>query len=185
MYYIIGLTGRNAAGKGTIANLLKKHKFIYHSLSDTLREELSHQNMEESRDNLILIGNKLRSEGGSGVVADRRIKNLESVDNHSVESIRNPSEVVSLRRKYPNHKFILISIDANPKVRFERLMTRDRKGDSDSWEQFIEQEKVEEASDDPNKQQLFNTIKEADYEIDNSGDLIDLENKLNLIIDNL
>jgi len=185
MYYIIGLTGRNAAGKGTIANLLKKHKFIYHSLSDTLREELSHQNMEESRDNLILIGNKLRREGGPGVLADRMIKNLDSLDNHIVDSIRNPSEVFSLRRKYPNHKFILISIDANPKVRFERLMKRDRKGDSNSWEQFIEQEKVEEASEDPNKQQLFNTIKEADYEIDNSGNLIDLENKLSLIIDNL
>ncbi len=43
MHYIIGLTGRNAAGKGTIADLLKKRKFIYHSLSDTLREELKSQ----------------------------------------------------------------------------------------------------------------------------------------------
>ena len=58
MHYIIGLTGRNAAGKGTIADLLKKRKFIYHSLSDTLREELSHKSMEESRDNLILIRSK-------------------------------------------------------------------------------------------------------------------------------
>jgi dephospho-CoA kinase len=79
----------------------------------------------------------------------------------------------------------LISIDADPRVRFERLKKRDRKGDSNSWEQFIHQEKLEEASEDPNKQQLFATIKEADYNIDNSSSLTDLEKKLSLIIDNL
>ena len=40
-YHIIGLTGRNAAGKGTVATMLKKRSFEYHSLSDTLRNELS------------------------------------------------------------------------------------------------------------------------------------------------
>jgi len=185
MYYIIGLTGRNAAGKGTIADLLIKRNFRYHSLSDTLREELNQQKMEENRDNLISIGNKLRSQGGPGVLADLMVKNLTTPDNHIVDSIRNPSEVHSLRRDYSKHKFILISIDADPKIRFKRLMKRDRKGDSNSWEQFIQQEKLEETSNDPNKQQLFNTIKEADFNIDNSGNKIDLENKLSLIIDNL
>ena len=185
MYYIIGLTGRNAAGKGTIADLLVKHDFRYHSLSDTLREELNQQKMDESRDNLILIGNQLRSQGGPGVLADLMIKNLATSENHIVDSIRNPYEVKSLRRDYPKHKFILISIDAKPKIRFERLLNRGRKGDSNTWEQFIEQEMLEETSDDPNKQQLFNTIKEADYNLDNSGNLIDLENNLRLIINSL
>jgi len=185
MYYIIGLTGRNAAGKGTIAGLLIERKFIYHSLSDTLRDELNKQKMEESRDNLILIGNKLRTQGGPGVLADLMVKKLSTLDNHIVDSIRNPSEVHSLRRDYSEHKFILISIDADPKVRFDRLMQRDRKGDSKSWEQFLEQELLEENSDDPNKQQLFNTIKEADFNIDNSGNLVDLEDKLSLILGKL
>ena len=55
MYYIIGLTGRNAAGKGTVADLLKKRDFIYHSLSDTLREELSKRNMEYNIHSFIRI----------------------------------------------------------------------------------------------------------------------------------
>jgi|TARA_B110000263_G_scaffold236219_1_gene235362 dephospho-CoA kinase len=185
MYYIIGLTGRNASGKGTVADLLKKRNFIYHSLSDTLREELSQQKMEESRENLIFIGNSLRSQGGPGVLADLMVKNLITPNNHIVDSIRNPSEVHSLRSDYLEHKFVLISIDADPRTRFERLVKRDRKGDSNSWEQFVAQEKLEEASEDPNKQQLFNTIKEADFNINNSGNLIDLENKLSSIIDNL
>ena len=184
-YYIIGLTGRNASGKGTVASLLMKRSFSYHSLSDTLRTKLAEKGIEESRDNLIAIGNKLREEGGPSVLADMMREKIVTPSDHVVDSIRNPYEVSSLRRKYDNHSFCLIAVDAKPEVRFERLSERNRKGDSSSWEQFLEQEKLEESSDNPNKQQLFATIKEADYNIDNSSSLTDLENKLSLIIDKL
>ena len=90
-YHIIGLTGRNASGKGTVASFLKESSFVYHSLSDTLRDELKMRNLEESRDNLIMIGNSLREEGGPGILADLMISNLTSLENHIVDSIRNLS----------------------------------------------------------------------------------------------
>ena len=37
---VFGLTGKNASGKGTVAEILKKKNFTYHSLSDSLRDEL-------------------------------------------------------------------------------------------------------------------------------------------------
>jgi len=185
VYHIIGLTGRNAAGKGTVASFLKKKSFVYHSLSDTLREELKRRKLEESRDNLIMIGNSLRESGGPGILADLMISNLISLENHIVDSIRNPIEVKSLRREYENHSFILISIDAKPEIRYERLKQRDRAGDSSSWKEFITQEKLEESSSDPNKQQLFATINEADYHIDNSGSLSNLEDQIGKVLDNL
>ncbi|SVE11823.1 uncharacterized protein METZ01_LOCUS464677, partial [marine metagenome] len=75
-YYIIGLTGRNASGKGKVASLLTKRSFSYHSLSDTLRTKLAEEGTEESRDNLIAIGNRLREEGGPGILADLMRKNI-------------------------------------------------------------------------------------------------------------
>ena len=185
IYNIIGLTGRNASGKGTVASFLTKRSFSYHSLSDTLRTKLVEEGMEESRDNLIAIGNRLREEGGPGVLADIMRKNIITLNDHVVDSIRNPHEVSSLRRKYNNHLFCLIAVDASPEVRFKRLSGRDRKGDSSSWEQFLVQEKLEESSENPNKQQLFATINEADYVIDNSGNLEDLENNLQEILGQL
>ena len=184
-YYIIGLTGRNASGKGTVASLLTEKSFSYHSLSDTLRTKLVEEEMEESRDNLIAIGNRLRDEGGPGILADLMRKNIVTPKHHVVDSIRNPHEVSSLRRKYDNHFFCLIAVDAKPEVRFERLSERNRKGDSSSWEQFLAQEQLEESSDNPNKQQLLATINEADYVLDNNGNLEDLENNLQKILDNL
>lgn len=184
-YHIIGLTGRNASGKGTVASFLMKSSFVYHSLSDTLRDELKNRDLEESRENLIKIGNNLRDEGGPGILADLMVPNLNSLENHIVDSIRNPIEVNSLRREYPNHKFILIAVDATPETRYERLKQRNRFGDSSSWEQFLAQEKLEESSTDPNKQQLLSTIKKADFYIDNSGTILELENSITEIIDNL
>ena len=41
--------------------------------------------------------------------------------------------------------------------------------------------KIEETSNDPNKQQLLATINEADYHIDNSGNILALEEKISKI----
>ena len=183
-FYIIGLTGRNAAGKGTVANLLKERSFAYHSLSDTLRSELRKRGVEESRDELIKIGNELRSSGGSGILADMMIENVITSANHIVDSIRNPFEADSLNRKYPNHEFYLISVDADPEIRFQRLKMRGRIGDSSTWEQFLHQEALEE-SDDPSKQQLLLTMKKADFSLDNSGTIEQLENQIDKMFEEL
>jgi dephospho-CoA kinase len=57
---IIGITGPNASGKDTVADILEEKGFIHYSLSDILREELKKSNKEEIRKNLIKIGNELR-----------------------------------------------------------------------------------------------------------------------------
>ena len=110
---VFGLTGKNASGKGTVAEILKKKNFTYHSLSDSLRDELKSLKKEETRENLIDIGNELREKGGPGVLADKLMPKLNSENNHIVDSIRNPLEVISLRKETLLRRFFLISVDAN------------------------------------------------------------------------
>ena len=62
---IIGLTGKNASGKGEVANYLKTKGFVYYSLSDVLREEATKRGLEHTRDNLINLGNELRKKYGA------------------------------------------------------------------------------------------------------------------------
>lgn len=182
---VFGLTGKNASGKGTVAEILKKKNFTYHSLSDSLRDELKSLKKEETRENLIDIGNELREKGGPGVLADKLMPKLNYENNHIVDSIRNPLEVISLRKETLLRRFFLISVDANSRLRYDRLCSRGRIGDTDSWEKFVEQEKKEENNDDPNKQQLSRTMEMADYSIDNSGTLEELEAQVNRIISSL
>src|SRR5437667_178709 len=55
---IIGLTGKNAAGKGAVATFLRDRSFYYYSLSDVIREELERRKIPITRDSLIATGNE-------------------------------------------------------------------------------------------------------------------------------
>ncbi len=175
--HYIGLTGLNAAGKGSIADLLKEMGYEYFSLSDIVREKATSLNLDHSRENLISSGNLLRKEHGPGVLAkmitEKLVKNKTS--KAVVDSIRNPFEIEELR-KLPG--FYLIGIDAPVEIRFERSMKRGRIGYEKNLSDFIDIEKRENSAD-PAKQQLFECLKLADVIITNSGSFEDL--KLNLL----
>ena len=47
---LIGLTGRNAAGKGEVAEYLKNKSFYYYSLSDVIRDEIRSRGQQPTRD---------------------------------------------------------------------------------------------------------------------------------------
>ena len=121
---IIGLTGRNGAGKGVIAEFLKQRGFIYTSLSDVLRDQLKAQNKEITRENLIRIGNELRSQLGPSALADKILERLDRDKNYVVDSIRNPSEVMTLRSR---NDFTLILVEAPLEIRFKRIRARSRR----------------------------------------------------------
>ncbi|MGM0575631.1 MAG: AAA family ATPase [Myxococcota bacterium] len=165
---IIGLTGKFAAGKGTVAEVLRERGFAYHSLSDILREELTARGVAESRRALLELGNELRRAGGPGVLAARLRDRLRDGRDHIVDSIRNPAEVRELRRL---EGFTLVAVTAAPEVRFERLRARGRVGDPTTWEEFVELERRETDSDDPTTQQLAATLALADRSLPNDGDV--------------
>ena len=163
---LIGLTGKYAAGKGTVAEVLKARGFGYHSCSDVLREELAARGVTESREALLALGNELRRVGGPGELVKRLAPRLLDGGDHIVDSIRNPAEVEALRRL---HGFVLVAVDAAPEVRFTRLRLRARIGDPETFEAFQALEERESVSDDPTTQQLIATIALADHWLQNDG----------------
>ena len=68
---LIGLTGRNAAGKGVVADHLKTKGFYFYSLSDAIRDEIRARGQSESRELLSQVGNELRHRFGPAVLAER------------------------------------------------------------------------------------------------------------------
>lgn len=172
---IIGLTGKNGSGKGEVAKLLTSSGFIYHSLSDFLRDELKKRGKEVTRENLIEIGNELRQKGGASILADQILKRLDPEKNYVVDSIRNPGEVKSLKNR---KDFFLLNVSAPQKVRFERTKARGRENDPTTFGEFVNIEKREEESKDPTKQQLKQTIALADYEMVNDSSLEDLHERM-------
>ena len=169
MGLVIGITGRNCAGKDSVAESLATQGFEHHSLSDVLRVELGRRAEEVTRPALIALGNELRRSEGPAVLA-RRVQELIRTDRVALVSVRNPAEVACLR-ELP--RFALVGVEAPQDVRFEREVRRGRESAPTSLEAFALLEEQENTAD-PNAQQLDTTMALADYVLANDGTLLDL-----------
>jgi dCMP deaminase len=165
---IIGLTGENCAGKSTICEYLKKKGFYYLSLSDVIREELTAEGKEITRDTLIKKGNKMREESGPGILAKKVLMKVETDKNYVIDSIRNATEVDELKAK-PG--FFLFYINASLEVRFRRMKIRKREGDPATFDAFVRIEEIEKKSENATHQSIADAISKADKTIVNDGDL--------------
>lgn len=179
---IIGLTGRNGAGKGEVAEFLKARGFQYYSLSDVVREELHLQSKPITRPNLIECGNALRQEYGPSILAERILKGVELDKNYVVDSFRNPHEVAVFRNR---KDFVLVNVTARQEIRFDRVRKRGRENDPKTLEEFLRLEETETSGQDLTRQQLVLTAEAADIEIENNGSLEGLHEKLKAILRNI
>ncbi len=178
---IIGITGTIGAGKGTIVEyLVSKKGFKHFSARELIVEEVLKRGLENNRDNMVMVANDLRSKYGSGYVADELYRRaLVSGDNCIIESIRTVGEIESLKDK---GSFVLLAVDAEPKIRYERILERKTVTDNISYDKFLEDENKEMESDDQNKQNLKKCIEMADFVIDNDGNLDELNLKIEEIL---
>lgn len=171
---IIGLTGKNASGKGEVADYLKTKGFVYYSLSDELREEAKKRNLESTRDNLTNLGNELRKKHGPDYLAQKINNKIDENDDSVVDSIRSPYEALELAK---NKDFTLVGVDAPIELRFKRLLERNRTGDVKTLEEFKQQEERENLNNAAN-QQLDETFKLSQEIILNDGTLEELHKKI-------
>ena len=172
---LVGLTGKNAAGKGEVAAFLRDKSFYYYSLSDVIREELERRKIPISRDSLIVTGNELREKHGPDVLARRIMQKLDPNRNYIIDSIRNPAEVRALRE---TGKLLLLNIDAAAEQRFERIRKRGRENDPQTLQEFEQKEEAESRNQDPNMQSIEECQALADCTIMNDGTLEDLHRKV-------
>src|SRR6185295_5745234 len=163
---IIGLTGKNASGKGEVGKFLQDRGFQFASLSDILRKELGRRHMTPTRDHLTRVGNELRQKYGPAVLAERILLTLGENQNYAIDSFRNPGEVEAFRRR-PD--FMLWAITATPEARFKRIKARAREQDPITLATFKKVEVREAHNADPTKQSLDACEKLADYKISNNG----------------
>ncbi len=145
---IVGVAGTNASGKDTLGALrqsLQNAKFV--SLSDILRHELDLQGVSHERENLGALGNKWRAESGAGVLVNKSValyneeKATMRYGGLTLTSIRHPKEVEAIQALGG----IVVWIDADPKVRYERIQKRNagRPEDQKTFEEFVAEEQVE------------------------------------------
>lgn len=181
---IIGITGTLGSGKGTVVKYLIENKgFEHYTVRGFLIEALKERNMYVNRDTMRSLANQLRKENSPSYIIEKLAeKALQSGKNCIIESIRTPGEVEALK-KYP--KFVLLAVDADINLRYQRIRERNSVTDQVSFETFVDNEKLEMHSEDPNEQNLSRCIEMADHTILNNDSIDSLNNDIEAFLKNL
>lgn len=169
---IIGITGTLGAGKGTIVDYLRDKGFAHYSVRGFLLKEIKKKGLPENRDSMVIVANGLRALHSPSYITDQLyLQALKQAKDAVIESIRTPGEIASLRQK---GDFYLFAVDADPKKRFDRIKIRKSETDNIDFNTFLENEKREMNSDDPNKQNLAKCSEMADFVFLNDRNVEDL-----------
>lgn len=181
---IIGITGTLGAGKGTIVDYLVSRKgFRHFSVRGYLIKALKQQNKPVNRDTLTGLANELRALYGPSYIVDQLFEEAAQIKSPAIiESIRTPGEISSLRRKGP---FVLLAVDADPELRYSRVIERKSETDSIDFETFKANEQREMHSHDPNHQNLAECIRQADHRLTNNGSTDELYEQVEQILTKL
>jgi len=177
---IIGITGTNGSGKGTIVEILKKNGFKHYSVRNFLLKEIKKRKLPAIRESMIEVANDLRSKNGSSYIVEQLYSQAKKNQGNSIiESIRTVGEILALKNK---EEFYLFSIDAYPKLRYQRIFERGESTDKIKYNKFRAQEKIESSNEDPNKQNISKCMNLADYKLENNKGIEELELKVMKIL---
>jgi dephospho-CoA kinase len=178
----VGLSGRMASGKGEAVRILNGYGFKYISLSDIVRREAAKVDPAVSRSRMQDIGNRLRREGGAGVLGRMVREQVMAADEKRwvIDGIRNPAEVLELKKI---NDFFLIGIDSDVPTILARMKKRGRATDVSAENELRASLEREWGNGEPKDgQQVGRTLAIADFTIANNGTLAEFKNGLDSVL---
>jgi dephospho-CoA kinase len=173
---IVGLTGSFGAGKGWVADYLATEKnFSHFSARTFIIAEIIKRGLEVDRNSMAEVANDLRKNHGPTYIFEQLVA---MADEHGGDCVIESIRAVAEARYLKEEGGVVLGIDADPKLRYERIVKRGSETDNVTFEEWSQQEVRESNPNDPNKQDIFGALKESDEVIANDGDEASLKIKI-------
>ena len=175
---ILGLVGQISSGKGTAADYLeKKYSAKTYKFSTILRDLMERMGEPITRENMQNLSTAIRQAFGEDILAKIIARDVvkDECQIIVVDGIRRPADITYLS---PLEGFKLVRIVADPKIRYERLLSRDENigDDKKSFEEFLaDQEKEADAA-------IPLVMESADLELNNDDEFENLYKQIDDLI---
>jgi len=181
---IIGVTGTDGSGKGTLTEyLVREYKFAHFSAREFIVAEIERRGLVADRANMRLVANALRAERGNDVLVAEAFlwREQNGVECVVIESIRAVAEAETLKARGGT----LLAVDADPELRYERIRMRRSASDQVTYEEFLAHEELEKNDPDPHGMQKAKVMAMADYTITNTASVPELEKAVGELMNSL
>ena len=187
---IVGVVGKIAAGKTTVAKFFEERGFCRVSCSDPLIDLLTHnvseyswvpelpEKAEPTRDRLIEFGKYLKETYGEDILIRLAVDKMRHCEKVVIDGVRSEGEIKAIKRLGGK----VIYVEARPEIRFERLMKRKARKDK-TIKSFADFKAMDDA-----EERLYHTSELkglADYVIVNEGTLDELREKVEAMIEEI
>ena len=142
---VIGIFGLIGSGKDTAAEYLEqKYGFLHISYGNLVRGLARQLGRTIERDDLIRTQREYVQRYGQSYFGKLAVEKVRKSKEKffALSGIRRPRDVEEPRKAF-GEDFVLIFIDASPKVRFQRMRARMREGDPETLEEFLRQDEEE------------------------------------------
>jgi len=145
-----------------------------------LIQEIEKRGLPINRDSMVEVANDLRAKFNPSYIVEQLYEQAKANGKNAIiESLRAVGEVEALQQK---EDFLFFAIDADPKVRYERVVLRGSETDKISLEEFLANEEREMNNEDPTKQNIGKCMTMADHIFTNNGSFEELNEQIETVI---
>ncbi len=176
---IIGVTGTNGSGKGEVAKYLVQKGFKYLSTREFIAKEVMSRGLAVDRDTLTSVSNEVRAEHGATYFLEQMLSHAMPGEDVVIESVRE----VPGAHLFHGRGGIIIGVDADPHIRYERIVKRASETDKVDYDTFFAQDQREHTSTDPTKQNVMGVMALADFVLKNDGTLEEFHQKIDEVLE--
>lgn len=167
---VIAVTGMPGAGKEEFISVAIEEGIFVLRMGDVVREFVKEQGLELTDDNVGKTANEERKKYGFGIWAERTVPLVEG-DYVLIDGIRGDAELEVFRKAF-GEDMVAIGIHCSPKTRYERIVQRNRRDATMTWEAFESRDKRELGWG------IGNALALCDHMIINEGTLTDFQNSV-------
>lgn len=174
---VIGICGTNGSGKGLLVEILKKHAPVVHVSGRQLIIDFATRdgiNIESRLDMREYANHYIKT--GKSIILEYLKGNIDDSKIYIFESIRRVQEISDIRSL--NCKTLIISVDADPNLRYQRAVKRNSVTDHVDFKNFMLQEKLESEGTEQWDMNIPKCVELADIKLINNGNQKDFEEQI-------